>query len=173
MSTTPNLLYTHSIDTPLGPMIAIANEQALYFLEFHEQQNQERKLKQLRTKTRSTIIPGETDPIRSIKRELVEYFQGTLKQFRTPVCFVGSPFQQHAWHTLTGITYGQTNSYKQEAIKIGKPSASRAVANANGANKLAIIVPCHRIINSNGKLGGYAGGLERKQWLIDHEKRNT
>lgn len=166
-----NILKSSSFDTPLGAMIAIADEQALYVLDFIDRPSLNRTIEKLKIKTKSIIIPGDTTQTHSIKRELAEYFAGTLKTFNTPVHFLGSSFQQNAWHALINIPYGQTYSYAQEAIAIGKPSAFRAVANANGANKLSIIIPCHRIINSNGKLGGYGGGLARKQWLLDHEKR--
>lgn len=167
-----NLLKSSSFETPLGPMIAIADEQALYVLDFIDRPSLNRTIENLRTKTKSAIIPGDTTPIHSIKQELAQYFAGILKTFTTPLHLLGSSFQQQAWRTLMTIPYGQTCSYAQEAITIGKPSAFRAVANANGANKLSIIIPCHRIINSNGKLGGYGGGLTRKQWLLDHEKKN-
>jgi AraC family transcriptional regulator of adaptative response/methylated-DNA-[protein]-cysteine methyltransferase len=132
----------------------------------------ERALKQLPIKTKTTIVPGRTKHIDSIENELALYFAGSLKEFKTPVHLLGSSFQQNVWRTLTTIPYGHTASYSQEAIAIGKPSACRAVANANGANQLAIIIPCHRIINNNGKLGGYGAGIMRKQWLLDHEKKN-
>ena len=160
------------LSTPLGPMLAIADEHALYLLEFAERRNLERELKQLPIKSGAIIIPGRTRHIDSIEQELALYFAGTLKKFKTPVHLLGSPFQQNVWHTLMTIPYGHTASYAQEAITMGKPSASRAVANANGANQLAIIIPCHRIINSNGNLGGYGGGIARKQWLLNHEKKN-
>jgi AraC family transcriptional regulator, regulatory protein of adaptative response / methylated-DNA-[protein]-cysteine methyltransferase len=167
------ILKSSWLTTPLGPMLAIADEHALYLLEFAERRNLERELKQLPIKTDATIIPGRTQPIDSIEQELALYFAGTLKEFKTPVHLLGSHFQQTVWRTLITIPYGNTISYAQEATAMGKPSASRAVANANGANQLAIIIPCHRIINSNGNLGGYGGGIARKQWLLNHEKKNT
>lgn len=159
------------IDTPLGPMIAISDEKALYLLEFVDRRGLEREVERLRNKTKSAIIPGETAPIKSIEKELGGYFSGQLKSFTTPVRLLGSPFQIDAWQALKAIPYGTTKSYKQQAENLGKPQAFRAVANANGANQLAIIIPCHRIINTNGELGGYGGGLNRKQWLIELEKK--
>jgi AraC family transcriptional regulator, regulatory protein of adaptative response / methylated-DNA-[protein]-cysteine methyltransferase len=172
MSNTQLILKSSWLSTPLGPMLAIADEHALYLLEFAERRNLERELKQLPIKSGATIIPGRTQQIDYIEQELALYFAGTLKEFKTPVHLGGSPFQHTVWNTLMTIPYGHTVSYAQEAITMGKPSASRAVANANGANQLAIIIPCHRIINSNGKLGGYGGGIARKQWLLNHEKKN-
>ena len=161
------------LNTPLGDMLAIANEQALYLLEFIDRRNIKREIEQLAIKTNSIITPERTHPINSIEQELALYFAGSLKEFKTPVHLLGSPFQQTVWHTLITIPYGTTISYTQEATIIDKPSACRAVANANGANQLAIIIPCHRVINSNGNLGGYGAGITRKQWLLDHERKNA
>lgn len=159
------------LDTPLGPMIAMADEEALYLLEFVERRGLEREIERLRQKEKVAIIPGTTAPIKSIEAELAAYFEGTLQQFKTSLHLPGSPFQKQVWEELMRIPYGQTRSYAAQALAIGKKSAYRAVANANGANQFAIVIPCHRIINSNGDLGGYGGGIARKQWLIDHEKR--
>jgi len=159
------------LDTPLGTMLAVANEQALYVLDFVDRHNLEHTIEQLKIKTKSAIIPGRARHIDSIEQELALYFAGCLKEFKTPVHLAGSLFQQNVWNSLICIPYGTTISYAQEARMIGKPSAHRAVANANGANQLVIIIPCHRIIRSDGNLGGYGAGITRKQWLLNHEKR--
>lgn len=166
------ILKVSQFDTKLGLMIAIADETELYLLEFVETRDLEREVERLRVKTKAAITPGITDPIKSITLELEYYFSGKLMQFKTPLCLLGSPFQRVVWKELMRIPYGQTRSYMAQAEAIGQNKAYRAVANANGANQLAIIIPCHRIINSNGKLGGYGGGVTRKQWLIEHEKSN-
>lgn len=158
------------IDTPLGEMLAISDEKALYLLEFAERRGLEREIESLRMKIKTDIIPGNTTPIASIKSELKSYFEGSLKKFKTPLQLFGSSFQQSVWSELMRIPYGETRSYAEQAIAIGKETAYRAVANANGANQLAIVIPCHRIINKNGDLGGYGGGIHRKKWLIAHEK---
>lgn len=158
------------LDSPLGPMLAIADDKALYLLEFVERRGLEWEIERLRLRTKSAIISGNTDPIISIKAELKLYFNRTLQTFTTPIHLMGSPFQNLVWDELVRIPYGQTRSYADQALAIGKPSAYRAVANANGANQLAVIIPCHRIINANGELGGYGGGIARKKWLINHEK---
>jgi AraC family transcriptional regulator of adaptative response/methylated-DNA-[protein]-cysteine methyltransferase len=158
------------IDTPLGPMIAIANEQALYLLEFLDRKNLECEVERLVKKTKSAIIPGHTPPLQSIEAELKNYFEGTLIEFKTPIFLMGSSFQKRIWEELKQIPFGHTQSYFDIANKIGQPTAFRAVANANGTNQFAIIIPCHRVVNSNGELGGYSGGLARKKWLINHEK---
>jgi AraC family transcriptional regulator of adaptative response/methylated-DNA-[protein]-cysteine methyltransferase len=168
----PNVLKASWLDTPLGPMLAISDEEALYLIEFVERRGLEREIERLRCQTKSAIIPGDTSPINSIKKELQLYFEGRLKEFKTPLHLLGSSFQKLVWEELLCIPYGETRSYADQSRSIGKPSACRAVANANGANQLAIVIPCHRIINSNGDLGGYGGGIARKQWLIDHEAKN-
>ena len=159
------------LDTPLGPMIAIADEKALYLLEFVDRRGLEREVERLRTKTKSAIIPGHTQPINSIEKELKLYFDGNLREFKTPLLFLGSPFQKCVWEELRKIPHGETRSYSDIAAAVGKSSAFRAVAQANGANQLAIIIPCHRVINKNEGLGGYGGGLARKKWLLNHEKK--
>lgn len=167
------ILKTSWFDTELGPMIAISDDEALYLLEFVDRRGLEREIERLRRKLKAAIIPGKAGPICSIEAEIQAYFKGTLTEFKTPLRLLGSPFQKLVWEELMRIPYGETRTYAAEALAIGKASAFRAVANANGANQLAIIIPCHRIINSNGDLGGYGGGLARKQWLIDHEKRHV
>ena len=159
------------LDTKLGPMIAISDERGLYLVEFVDRRGLEREVERLRIKTKAAIIPGITDPIISITHELDSYFDGALTEFKTPLHLLGSPFQRLVWDELVRIPYGQTRSYMAQAEAVGKATAYRAVANANGANQLAIVIPCHRIIHSNGDPGGYGGGITRKQWLIDHEKQ--
>lgn len=165
-----NILKATWLDTVLGPMLAIADDDALYLLEFVERRGLEREIERLRIRTKSAIIPGKTAPIISIEKELTAYFAGELQHFKTKIKMLGSDFQKLAWQALIDIPYGSTVSYLDQAKAIGKPTAFRAVANANGANQIAIVIPCHRIINSNGELGGYGGGVARKKWLIEHEK---
>jgi AraC family transcriptional regulator, regulatory protein of adaptative response / methylated-DNA-[protein]-cysteine methyltransferase len=167
-----DILKASWIDTRLGPMIAISDDDALYLLEFVDRRGLEREVERLRQKTKSAIIPGSTQAIQSITKELTLYFDGKIRKFNTPLFFLGSDFQKKVWSELKKIPYGKTCSYADLAKSIGNPSAFRAVANANGANQFAIVIPCHRVINTNGDLGGYGGVITRKQWLIDHEKRN-
>lgn len=166
-----HILKASWLDTPLGPMIAISDEKALYLLEFVDRRGLEREVEKLRKKIKSAIIPGHTPLISSIKNELKKYFDGQLTEFKTPLFLLGSPFQKRVWEELKKIPFGETRSYFEIATNIGQPTAFRAVANANGANQFAIIIPCHRVINANGELGGYGGGLSRKKWLINHEKQ--
>jgi AraC family transcriptional regulator of adaptative response/methylated-DNA-[protein]-cysteine methyltransferase len=159
-----------SINTPLGPMIAIASDSALYLLEFMGNSSAEQKITRQQAKTGASFVLGENPIITSIKTELANYFNGRLDAFKTPLCLLGTTFQQTVWKALCNTTPGETLSYQSLATSIGKPSACRAVANANRTNQLAIVIPCHRIIQSNGQLGGYAGGAHRKQQLIFLEK---
>lgn len=159
------------LDTALGPMLAIADDTHLYLLEFITRRGLEKEIERLRTRG-FAIIPGNSPPIDSIKHELHAYFGGTLTQFITPYHVFGSPFQQKVWQILRTIPYGETRSYREQAEHLGNPNAFRAVANANGANQLAILFPCHRIIASDGTLGGYGGGLAVKKWLLEHEKNH-
>lgn len=165
-----NVLKSAWLDTPLGPMVVVSDEKVLYLLEFVDRRGLEREIERLRQKTKSIIVPGSTDPITSIQAELDKYFDATLKVFETPIAESGTPFQKRTWEQLRKIPTGQTRSYADIAKEIGQPLAYRAVARANGSNQLAIIIPCHRVINTNGDLGGYAGGIERKKWLLCHEK---
>lgn len=158
------------LDTQLGPMIAIADDQKLYLLEFVDRRGLEREVERLRLKTGAAVLPGTTAPIQSIKRELDLYFDRKVFDFSTPLALLGSDFQVQVWQELMKIPAGETRAYAELAKAIGKPSAFRAVARANGTNQIAIVIPCHRVINSNGELGGYGGGIKRKEWLLNHEK---
>lgn len=158
--------------TPLGPMIAIGDEEGIYLLEFTDRRALETELKQLEKYFKSPILPGTNKHIEEIKKQVGEYFDGNRKTFEIPLIIFGTDFQKKAWGALIKIPYGTTYSYKTQAESIGHPKAVRAVGTANGHNRLAIIIPCHRVIGENGKLTGYGGGLWRKQWLLDHEVKN-
>lgn len=166
-----NPLYRTIISTPLGDMLAIASLHELFMLRFTDCTTVKKELKQLEQKTAAVIIPGSCDPIVSITKELHEYFAGKLTTFTTPINLTGTIFQQQTWNVLRTVQHGTTTSYIHIAQSLNKPTAFRAVANANSANKLAIIIPCHRIIGKNGSLRGYNGGIERKKWLLEHEKQ--
>lgn len=161
------------IDTPLGAMVSMADDAALYLLEFVDRRGLEREVQRMRQRLKAAIIPGQTAITQSIEQELKQYFAGKLTHFKTPISGYGSDFQKLVWEALRKIPSGQTCSYLELAQSLGRPTASRAVARANGTNQVAIAIPCHRVINTDGQLGGYAGGLIRKQWLIDHEKNNA
>lgn len=170
-ASSPKTFYYSELPTVLGNMLAIADEKALYVLEFIEPGDLNETLDLFKRKTKATLLLGMPQPLNSIKNELKLYFKGTLKKFETPITCVGTPFQKQVWKALQKIPFGKTKSYLDIAKDIQKPTAVRAAANANGANSMAIIIPCHRVIQSNGEIGGYAGGIERKQWLLNHESK--
>jgi AraC family transcriptional regulator of adaptative response/methylated-DNA-[protein]-cysteine methyltransferase len=157
------------IPTPLGPMVAVADEAGLWLLEFHDRRALPRELAWVRRRTRAAIVPGKNAVLRRIAREITEYFAGTRTSFLTPLHLEGSEFQVRAWRALLEVPPGRTRSYGAMAEALGCPAAQRAVGRANGDNRLAIVVPCHRVIRSDGTLCGYGGGLWRKRWLLDHE----
>jgi AraC family transcriptional regulator of adaptative response/methylated-DNA-[protein]-cysteine methyltransferase len=163
------LLKATWLDTPLGAMLAVGDDHFLYLLEFVDRRGLEREMEKLKAKF--TIIPGRAMAIDILEKELEVYFEGKLEQFKVPLFLMGSPFQKRVWEELKKIPFGATISYLEIAKAIGKPSACRAVAQANGANQIAIVIPCHRVINTNGEIGGYGGGVARKQWLLNHEKQ--
>jgi AraC family transcriptional regulator, regulatory protein of adaptative response / methylated-DNA-[protein]-cysteine methyltransferase len=164
------VLKAHWIDTKLGPMLAIGDDDKLYLLEFVMRRGMEREIEKMRKKLRCAIVPGKTRSIESIEKELTLYFDGKLKEFKTPIRVLGTAFQRKVWEELQNIPYGETRSYADVATALGKPTAYRAVANANGCNQLAIIIPCHRVINTGGAIGGYGGGLEKKKWMLNLER---
>lgn len=156
--------------TPLGSMTVLSDNQFIYLLDFSDHRDLKDNIIKIKQQTKSEIINHETPTFHSIKKELDFYFEGQLREFKTPTAFFGSPFQVQVWDALKKIPYGETQSYSELANTIGKKTAHRAVANANGANRLTIIVPCHRVIASNGTIGGYSGGASRKQQLLDLER---
>jgi AraC family transcriptional regulator of adaptative response/methylated-DNA-[protein]-cysteine methyltransferase len=162
-------LFATWFDTPLGPMTAIADETVLYLLEYVDRRGLENQIQSVRERTRTGIVPGHTEPLARIQAELSHYFDGRLTRFETPLARFGSAFQNAVWDVLLTIPPGQTRSYADIARAIGKPRAVRAAARANGANPFAIIIPCHRVVGTDGALCGYGGGLSRKRWLLDHE----
>lgn len=167
------VLYATWIDTTLGPMLSISDENYLYLLEFVDRRGLENEVKRLRARLKVGVIPGKTTISEVIEQELAGYFQGKSFEFSTPCFFLGSDFQKQVWQQLKLIPPGETCSYLDVATAVGRPQAYRAVANANGANQLALIIPCHRVINADGKLGGYGGGVSRKTWLLEHEKSSV
>lgn len=156
--------------TPLGPMLMGATDGGVALLEFTDRRMLATQLQRLARRLKCVFVPGSTDTGRQLEAELAAYFDGTLREFRTPLRPAGTEFQQRVWQVLESIPYGETRSYGEQARLLGMPSAVRAVARANGDNPLAIVVPCHRVIGADGKLTGYGGGLWRKRWLLHHEQ---
>lgn len=164
-----NTLQSSTFNTPFGTAMVIADDTALYFLEFSESLGFQRRLERFEKKVKANIISGNTPITESIKKELKQYFEGKLKEFKTPLALFGTPFQKQVWDTLRKIPWGSTLSYAALAEAVGNPKACRAVANANARNHIAIVIPCHRVIQANGLLGGYGGGQDKKQKLLHLE----
>lgn len=167
------LLRADWLETPIGSMLAVADKHHLHLLEFFERKGLPNEIKKLRQYSNSSISFGRFPPIDQIEAELKLYFGGGFAGFKTPCALHASPFTRSIWDALLQVPLGETRSYAELAQEAGRPTAVRAVANANGANQLAIIIPCHRTIGSDGSLTGYAGGLWRKRWLLEHERRMT
>lgn len=158
--------------SPLGPMMSVASGEGICLLEFTDRRMLETELKQIQNHFKSTILPGKSEFFEPLKMQLDEYFNGKRKTFDIPLVTPGTEFQNKVWSILKTIPYGDTRSYKKQAEILGNAKAVRAVANANGDNRISILIPCHRVIGENGKLTGYGGGLWRKQWLLNLEKAN-
>ena len=155
--------------TPLGPMLAGATDAGVCLLEFIDREMLENQLSRLKRMLCAEFIPGSNRHFESLHQQVQEYFAGTRKEFSLPLVMQGTPFQQDVWKALQAIPYGETRSYQAQAGLLGKPRAVRAVAQANGDNRISIIIPCHRVIGKDGKLVGYGGGLWRKRFLLDLE----
>lgn len=157
------------IDTPIGPMLAGVSDNGLCLLEFSDRRILENQLEVIEKYFDAVLCPGENELFDQLQKEMNEYFEGERKEFDVPIAFPGSPFQENVWNSLMEIPYGQTRSYKEQSIYLKNPKAIRAMAHANGENRISIVVPCHRIIGSKGDLVGYGGGLWRKKYLLDLE----
>ena len=151
-------------------MFVCATDDGVCLLEFTDKKRIEAEFKDLEKRFKAEIIQGTNKHIDIAINEVKDYMDGALNKFTVTLDMAGTDFQKNVWMSLNQIPFGETRSYKEQAIKIGKPKAVRAVANANGMNKIALIIPCHRVIGSNGALTGYAGGLQRKKWLLDLER---
>ncbi len=164
------MLRADHIDTPLGSMIAVCDRQALHLLEFADRKALPRELQRLRKLTKGSIGVGRFDTTDQVSDQINAYFSGRSDQFSVPLVLHGKAFTRQVWTALRDIPAGETRSYSDLARLIGAPNATRAVARANGANQIALIIPCHRVIGADRSLTGYGGGLWRKQRLIDIEK---
>jgi AraC family transcriptional regulator of adaptative response/methylated-DNA-[protein]-cysteine methyltransferase len=166
-----NLITVTRILTPLGPMLAGAAEDGICLLEFVDRRMIETQIKRLKKLFKAEFIPGSNKYFDELNHQIQDYFLGKRKNFTIPLILKGTSFQEKVWKELQTIPYGVTRSYQEQAENVGNIQAVRAVAKANGDNRIAIIIPCHRVIGKNGKLTGYGGGLWRKQYLLDHEVR--
>ncbi len=165
-------IVVNRILSPLGPMIVGATDAGVCLLEFADRRMLESQFKMLVRVTQRRLTTGNHGLIDDVATQLHEYFQGKRHSFDVPLKICGTEFQEKVWKRLLQIPYGETMSYEQLARDIGHRGAQRAVGRANGDNRLAIVVPCHRVIRSDGTLSGYGGGLWRKQRLIDLESQN-
>jgi methylated-DNA-[protein]-cysteine S-methyltransferase len=156
-------MITHTeVDSPVGTLTLVAVDDALSGLYMEQQRH--------RPPQESFGERDDAPVFDETRRQLRAYFDGALTRFDLPLHFVGTPFQQRVWRALQDIPHGTTITYGQLADRIGSPAASRAVGLANGRNPVGIVVPCHRVVGSNGSLTGYGGGLERKRHLLDFER---
>ncbi len=160
------------LESPLGPLAMAAKAEGVCLLDFLPYQL-EVHFARLRERFDCAVVPGNHPHLQQLKEELRQYFGGRLTQFQVPLVYRGSSFQMKVWDRLRKIPYGETLSYEALAESIGAPRAQRAVGMQNGQNPIAIVIPCHRVVNKNGRLGGYGGGLWRKKFLLDLEWRVT
>jgi AraC family transcriptional regulator of adaptative response/methylated-DNA-[protein]-cysteine methyltransferase len=165
------MINTITIETPLGEMVAGATDEGVCLLEFHDRRILPTEYKDLERLLETAFEEGENRHLKTLKKQLKEYFNGKRKGFSIPLLIPGSQFQQAVWKELQNIQFGSTRSYQQQANALNMPDSIRAVANANGLNRIAILIPCHRVIGSDGRLTGYGGGIRRKKWLLDHERK--
>ncbi len=165
------MIKTIKIETPLGEMVGGATDDGLCLLEFTDRRMLPTEYKDLTRLLKMTVVDGSNIHLAALREQLNEYFEGTRKDFDIPIVAPGSDFQKDVWKELMEIPYGTTRSYQEQANALRRPESVRAVANANGMNRISIIIPCHRVIGSDGSLTGYGGGLKRKRWLLDHEKK--
>ena len=161
------------VESPVGPLLLGGTDRGVALLEFTDRRALESQLETLRRRLGRPLVPGSNAMVERAKRELVEYFEGARRTFDVPVDEPGTPFEEAVWGELRKIPYGETRSYEDLARALGRPGGSRAVGQANGRNRVAIVIPCHRVVNKGGELGGYGGGLWRKRFLLDLEQRHS
>ncbi|NOQ73525.1 MAG: methylated-DNA--[protein]-cysteine S-methyltransferase [Crocinitomix sp.] len=159
------------ISTPTGEMDVLATEKGICLLEFYNRQELNDEIASLEKHFNTKQISGNNHWIDLLEKEMQAYFKGELQNFTVKLDLIGTEFQLKVWKALLEIPYGITRTYKEQSLVVGDLKAIRAVATANGKNKLAIIVPCHRVIGSDGSLTGYAGGLDRKRFLLNLERK--
>jgi AraC family transcriptional regulator of adaptative response/methylated-DNA-[protein]-cysteine methyltransferase len=167
------MIKTIRIETPLGDMVAGATDDGICLLEFIDRRMLPTEYKDLTKLLKTTMGEGDNIHLESLRNQLKEYFTGDRREFIIPMVTPGTDFQREVWKELMEIPYGTTRSYQEQANALRRSDSVRAVANANGMNRISIIIPCHRVIGSDGRLTGYGGGLKRKRWLLDHEKKHS
>ena len=166
----PALNWVDWLESPVGPLIVGAHAESICLLQFADKDALESRLESLRRGHASTLSAGKSPALERLRLELGEYFESRRREFSDDLLYPGTPFQEKVWSALREIPYGETWSYKDLAVRVGDVLATRAVGAANGQNPIAIVIPCHRVVNANGDLGGYGGGSWRKRLLLDLEK---
>ncbi len=167
-------MIAHTIfDTPVGKMRAAATDEGICLFDFQYRKSIDSIVQRITSTAGDELGDADHPHFKVLKQQMDEYFLGTRKEFSVPLHMLGTPFQLRVWNGLLNIPYGETRSYKEQSVFLGDEKAIRAVAGANGENGIAIIIPCHRVIGSNGSLTGYGGGLQRKKWLLDHERKHS
>jgi AraC family transcriptional regulator, regulatory protein of adaptative response / methylated-DNA-[protein]-cysteine methyltransferase len=156
--------------SPLGPLVAGATEDGICLLEFTDRRMLETQFATVRKLFQTPVLPGDNKHLDRLRRELDDYFAGKLRNFQVPLVYPGTTFQRKVWGELLKIPYGETRSYYDLAKAVGDAKAVRAVGTTNGRNRIGIVIPCHRVVNKDGNLGGYGGGLRRKQYLLNLEQ---
>ncbi|MBO0343493.1 bifunctional transcriptional activator/DNA repair enzyme AdaA [Flagellimonas profundi] len=170
-STAENVILISRLTTPLGPMFVCATKKGVCLLEFADRKMLETAFRSLQNLLNAHIIAGENNHIKQTQKEITEYFDGTRQKFEIPLETPGTDFQIRVWKNLQKIPFGTTSTYTEQAQILNSHNAVRALASANGHNRVSIIVPCHRVLGKNGNLVGYGGGVQRKKWLLDHEQK--
>lgn len=172
-SKTSAVIIIMEIATPLGPMFAGATSEGVCLLEFTNRIRLEKEMKDLKKILHADTQSGRNSHLDQLERELNEYFEGKRKIFSVGLHTPGTEFEKAVWMKLREIPYGRTWSYKEQSVAMNNPKAIRAIAATNGRNRLAIVIPCHRVIGSNGTMTGYAAGVEKKKWLLNFERSNS
>lgn len=164
------MIYKSNLSTPLGEMVIYASNDGVIIFTNVSRKNFNNFIEKILKPYGNNIIESENRHIELLKKEMAEYFNGTLKKFKTNTVTIGTSFQQKAWDALKSIPYGCCISYQDQAKMITDKNAVRAIGGANSQNPIEIIIPCHRVISKSGKLTGFASGLQNKEWLLNHEK---
>lgn len=170
-ATVQQSLLIHRFTTPIGPMFVCASERGVCLLEFVDRRMLETEFSDIQRLLNARIIAGQNDHTRQAEKEISEYFAGQRQRFTLPLDTPGSDFQRRVWQALCLLPCGETTHYQALAETLNQPTAARAVAAANGANRIAIVIPCHRVIGKDGSMTGYGGGIARKAWLLEHEAK--
>lgn len=170
---TTTIILSTTIKTPIGSMYACATNEGICMLEFPYRKSFLKQVNGLKRLLNADIMEGESKYFEMLKSQLKEYFKNQRKDFEIPLVLSGSAFQLKVWNELRKIPYGERRTYLQQSKNLDSPKAIRAVAAANGANKISILIPCHRVVGSNGSLIGYGGGIRNKQFLLELESKNN